>query len=113
MYSSCTIDSHQIVSEQTGAIRYLASHSFSLRVTGAAMAPDFPEGLILIIDTALTAEPGDFVVVRNSEDAMRFRQLIWHDNEYFLHAVNPLFSDQALGKSEIIGVLRETVRRLR
>jgi len=113
MYSGSTINSHQTVSEQSGAARYEAAHCFSLRVEGAAMMPDFPEGLILIVDTTLEARPGDFVIVQTPDGLTTFRQLILRDTEYFLHAINPHYPVFPLADSFITGVVRETVRRLR
>lgn len=113
MYPGSTIDSHQSVSEQTDPARYTAAHSFSLRVTGSAMAPEFPEGLILIVDTALNACAGDFVIVRTAKDVITFRQLLHLNDEYILRPINPLFPCLPLADGRIIGVLRESVRRLR
>lgn len=114
MYPCSTIDSHHIVSEQGSATRYMTAGVFSLRAAGCAMEPLFPEGLILIVDASLNADVGDFVLTRTEDsDQTLFRQLIWQDGEYFLHALNPFFADLPLAHHEIIGVLRETVRRLR
>lgn len=84
---------------------------FWLRVEGDAMnAPvglSVPEGMLILIDTGVAAEPGKLVVVRTpGSTAATFRQLIEEGGQRYLKPLNPtypkaLFTDQC----EVVGVV--------
>lgn len=65
---------------------------FALRVRGASMTPDFPEGTVIIVDPELQAQNGDYVVVRfeNSDEAT-FKQLIVDGPMKLLKPLNSAF----------------------
>lgn len=70
--------------------------AFALRVRGDSMvAPDgsgFPEGTIIIVDPALTAKSGDYVVVRfQDSDEATFKRLIVDGPLKLLKALNPSY----------------------
>ena len=88
-------------------------YTFALRVTGDSMEPEFPEGLILIIEPELDPEPNDFVVARNGGNETTFKQLIKDGGEWYLKALNPRYPIKPLGDAHIIGVLRAVGRRYR
>ncbi len=87
--------------------------TFALRVSGDSMEPEFPEGMILIIEPELEPNPGDFVVAKNGSDETTFKQLIRDGGDWYLKPVNPRYPIKPLGDSSIIGVLRAVERRYR
>ncbi len=87
-------------------------HTFALRIVGDSMDPDFPEGMIIVVEPEMQAEPGDYVVAKNGDDAT-FKQLIRDGADWYLRPVNPRYPIKPLGSSRIIGVVREAVRRFR
>lgn len=74
----------------------VSAETFALRVRGDSMvAPDgsgFPEGAIIIVDPAMEARNGDFVVVRfqNSDEAT-FKRLVVDGPMKLLRPLNPTY----------------------
>ena len=87
-------------------------HTFGLRVSGDSMEPDFPEGLVLIVEPDLDPVPGDYVIAKNG-DAATFKQLIRDGSDWYLKPINPRYPIKPLGDSHVIGVVRAAVRKLR
>lgn len=91
----------------------MQAHTFALRVTGDSMEPDFPAGMILVVEPEMDAQPGDFVIVKNGDDEATFKQLVRDGADLYLKPLNPRYPIKTLGSSKIVGVVREAVRKLR
>ena len=64
--------------------------TFVLRVSGASMAPRFPDGEYIFVDPDVAAANGSFVVVRRAPGgAATFKQLVEEDGRRYLRALNP------------------------
>jgi SOS-response transcriptional repressor LexA len=88
-------------------------HTFALRVSGDSMEPEFTDGMILIIEPELEANPGDYVVAKNGDDETTFKQLTKDGGDWYLKPMNPRYPIKTLGDSRIIGVLRAVEKRYR
>lgn len=79
---------------------------FALRVTDASMAPEFPEGCIIVVEPALGAEDEQYVVADYGGDTW-FRQYRVHeDGGQYLAALNAAFGDmEILGPMQVRGVV--------
>lgn len=88
-------------------------HTFALRVSGDSMEPDFKEGSILIVEPEMEAQPGDFVIAKNGEEETTFKQLVRDGSDWYLKPLNPRYPVKALGRSQILGVVRAVERRFR
>ena len=64
--------------------------AFILRVEGISMEPKFMEGEKVVVDPALVALPGHFVVVKHrSHPAAVLKQLKQEGNEQYIYTLNP------------------------
>jgi SOS-response transcriptional repressor LexA len=88
-------------------------HTFALRVAGDSMEPEFYEGMILIIEPDLDAEPGDFVIAKNKDGETTFKQLVKDAGEWYLKPLNPRWPIKLLGDGSVIGVVRAVEKRFR
>lgn len=88
-------------------------HTFALRVTGDSMEPKFTEGMVLIVEPDMEANPGDYVIAKNGSDETTFKQLIKDGSDWFLKPLNDRYPIKPLGDSTIIGVVRSVELRLR
>jgi SOS-response transcriptional repressor LexA len=87
-------------------------HTFALRVVGDSMEPDFPEGILLVVEPDLDPQPGDYVIAKNGEEAT-FKKLVKDGADWYLKPLNPRYPIKPLEGARIIGVVREAVRRFR
>ena len=99
--------------EQIPSIAPVNRYTFALRVAGDSMEPEFPEGMVLIIEPELDPEPNDYVVARNGGNETTFKQLVKDGGDWYLKPLNPRYPVKPLGESTIVGVLRGVVRRYR
>lgn len=99
--------------EKIPSIAPVNRYTFALRVIGDSMEPEFPEGMVLIIEPELDPEPNDYVVARNGGNETTFKQLIKDGADWYLKPLNPRYPVKPLGESTIVGVLRGVVRRYR
>lgn len=93
------------------------ARGFWLRVEGDAMtAPvglSVPEGMLILVDTGLAAEPGKLLIVREAPNAVAiFRQLIEEGGQRYLKPLNPtypktLFTEQTL----VLGVVVQALMK--
>ena len=88
-------------------------HTFALRVRGDSMEPEFPDGVIIIVEPEMHFENGDYVVVRNSHDEATFKQLVQDGGDWYLKPVNPRYPIKPLGDAVVVGVVREAVKKYR
>ena len=91
----------------------IRQHTFALRVKGDSMEPEFHEGMILIVEPEMDAQPGDFVVARNGNGETTFKQLVKDGGDYFLRPLNTRYPIRPVGDTRIIGVVRAVERRFR
>lgn len=52
----------------------LSDHAFALEIEGNSMEPEFRAGDRIIVDPALQAQPGDFVVAKNGREEATFKK---------------------------------------
>lgn len=80
---------------------------FSLRVKGDAMAPNFPDNAVLMIDTNKVASNRDYVIIYlDDKQETIFRQLLVDGKLNLLKALNESFpSIKVTGSDIIIGVV--------
>jgi hypothetical protein len=91
----------------------LGRRTFALRVEGDSMGPRFPPGIRIIVEPELAPREGDYVVARDGDGAVTFRQLVRDGGDWFLRPLNPQYPVQSLSGWEILGVVREAVERFR
>ena len=91
-------------------------HTFALRVHGESMrgtgVNSCPPGTIVVVEPAMKARPGDFVIVLNRSKQATFKQLAAIDGVSYLKPLNNRFKTRLLGDGAIIGVVREAIWRL-
>lgn len=66
--------------------------SFVLRVLGDAMAPEFADGNIIVIEPDGALRDGSYVLAMHDGD-WTFRQLLRRGDGWLLHALNPARTD--------------------
>lgn len=88
-------------------------HTYALKVSGDSMAPDFPPGILIIVEPEMEADPGDFVIAKNGDEEATFKQLVKDSGRWFLKPLNERYPIIPLEGFTVIGVVREAVRRLR
>lgn len=92
-------------------------HTFALRVHGESMrgrgANSFPPGTIVVVEPAMKARSGDFVIVLNGLKKATFKQLALIDGVSYLKPLNNRFKTRLLRDGKIVGVVREAIWRLR
>lgn len=78
--------------------------TFALKVEGDLMEPRFRAGEIVIVDPSLAVKNGDFVLVKDGENAV-FKQLVIDGQSVFLKPINPRYpiKDMTGLKFKIIG----------
>lgn len=91
----------------------IKQHTYALRVVGDSMTPDFPEGVVIVVEPEMEPNPGDFVIARNGDDEATFKQLVKDGADYYLKPINDRYPIKPLGNYHVIGVVREMVRRFR
>ena len=93
----------------------VSSSAFALKIQGDSMLPQFKEGDMVIIDTIITPQPGDFVIAKNSEEEATFKKYRPRGNNeqgtlvFELVALNPDFPTlrSDIDHCNIIGVMVE------
>ena len=80
---------------------------FKITLSTEAMSPRFPNGTILIFDTAREPKDGDFILINfPGYPEPLFRQLLVFSSSMYLHAGNPKFDRLVFTKeSTLIGTL--------
>ncbi|MCL2310785.1 MAG: XRE family transcriptional regulator [Proteobacteria bacterium] len=93
-----------------------ADSTFALRVKGDSMEPDFPEGVIIVVEKELEPHPGDYVIVRSGateRTEATFKQLVRDGDDLYLKPLNDRYPIKPLGTAQIVGVVREMVKKFR
>lgn len=88
-------------------------HTYALRVEGDSMSPEFPPGMILIVEPDMDPEIGDFVIARNGDDEATFKKYVKDGGTYYLKPLNPAYPIINAQDYRIVGVVRDAVRKLR
>ena len=87
---------------------------FAVVIPDDSMAGEIPRGSTLAVDPGLTPEPGDYIMVRHIETGdVSCRKLIRDGGKLYLQAANPAYPMHPAEGHEIIGVVREVIRRFR
>lgn len=78
---------------------------YALQVTDASMAPEFPEGCIIVIEPAHSAEPGSYVIVDYGGDTW-FRQINQDSGKTYLSTLNDNYAEmEVIGPFQIRGIV--------
>lgn len=86
---------------------------YALRVTDDSMAPEFPDGCVIIVDPGSVACDGAYVVVDFADDVF-FRQFVIDGERRFLKAVNSKYDGMELtGEYKVRGVVVQRAGRRR
>jgi SOS-response transcriptional repressor LexA len=92
-------------------------HTYALRVHGDTMVSEtgdsFPDGSIVVVEPEMESLPGDYVVVLNEANQTTFKQLVRDGGDLYLKPLNSRYPIKPLGKSKVIGVVREFTKRFR
>ncbi len=82
-------------------------NAFALEVRGDSMAPEFPEGCVIIVDPARKAVPGAFVVARNDDwDEATFKRYVVESGIPYLKPLNPEYrTTEVAPGTKIAGVV--------
>ncbi|MCW5323718.1 S24 family peptidase [Verminephrobacter aporrectodeae subsp. tuberculatae] len=87
--------------------------TFALRVKGDSMEPEFPAGVVIIVEPDLAPNPGDYVVVCSGSGEATFKQLVRDGVDWYLKPINERYPIKPLGASNVIGVVREMIKKFR
>jgi len=86
---------------------------YALRVLGDSMAPEFNEGHIIIVEPALSAQSGAYVVCEYEGETW-LRQYRVEEGRRFLHAVNEAYPRiEITGRLVIRGIVSQRVGKRR
>lgn len=99
----------------------VSDRTFAARIKGTSMMPDFKEGEIIIIDTEVIPQPGDFVLAQNEQQEATFKKYRARgcgDDGRDIFDLVPINPDYATiqtdsTKTQIIGVIVEHIRVMR
>lgn len=82
-----------------------ASEPYALRVMGDSMAPEFPDGSVIVIEPGGAFESGSFVIAQAGGEYI-FRQFIIENGQHLLKPLNPGYESIAIaGAGAIKGVV--------
>lgn len=84
---------------------------FALRVQDDSMETEFHEGEIIIVDHHIKPEHDDFVVVKNDEGGITFKQLKKYGKTRVLHPLNPRYPDIELSSSHKYRIIGKVVKK--
>jgi DNA polymerase V len=89
-----------------------ALEPYALRVLGDSMAPEFPEGCVIIVDPGHAPKDGSYVIVEYAGD-IYFRRLVIDGERRFLEPLNPKYGGFELVPPYTIrgGVVQRAGRR--
>ena len=65
-----------------------AHEPYTLRVLGDSMEPEFPDGVVIVIDPSGAIESGSYVIAESKSQEYIFRQLLIQNKRYFLNPLN-------------------------
>lgn len=83
-------------------------------VTSDSMGAEFPEGSWVVVEPEMQPRGGDYVIVLLPNGVGTFRKLVEDAGTRYLKPLNPAYPTQPLPEgAQIVGVVREMVRRFR
>lgn len=86
---------------------------YALRVLGDSMEPEFNDGHVIIIDPAMSAQHGAYVIIDYDGETI-FRQFVIEGERKFLKAVNASYPlVELIGQYSIRGVVVQRAGRRR
>lgn len=88
-------------------------HTYALRVEGDSMMPRFPPGIRIVVEPEMDAEANDFVIAKDGDGAVTFKQLVQDGGDWYLKPLNERYPIKPLDGWVVIGVVREAVERFR
>lgn len=89
------------------------SEPFALQVLGDSMLPEFKEGMVIIIDPAGVIEHGSYVVALHNDEYI-FRQLVVHQEKFYLQPLNDLYDTVEIsGLEAVTGVVTQQAGKRR
>jgi len=94
----------------------MSPHAYALRVVGDSMVnpngnPSFPPDTVIVVDPERTANPGQFVVVRQNHDTeCTFKQLVKDAGRFYLKPLNPQYPTLEMRDDAVVcGVLVQAI----
>jgi SOS-response transcriptional repressor LexA len=93
----------------------MTSNSFSLRVEGDSMEPEFPNGCVIFVDPQTQPLNGDYVVVTlDDTHHATFKQLVLDGAQRYLKPLNPRYPIIPItSEARVCGVVREMRKAFR
>jgi SOS-response transcriptional repressor LexA len=87
----------------------MSAQSFSLRVEGDSMEPEFPSGCVIFVDPQTQPLNGDYVVVAlDDSHQATFKQLVLDGAQRYLKPLNPRYPIIPVDRdARVCGVVRE------
>jgi SOS-response transcriptional repressor LexA len=87
----------------------VTERAFALRVRGDSMAPDFPDGCIIVVDPGRPHRSGDYVVaIKAGWSEPTFKRYVLDAGVAYLKSINPAYRQIELDPdAEIVGVVVE------
>ncbi len=99
--------------EQTEIGSCAEAEPYALRIIGDSMAPEFLDGHVVIVDPAMPAQHGSYVIVDYDGETI-FRQLVITGSRRFLKALNAVYPAVELaGGYRVRGVVVQRAGRRR
>lgn len=93
------------IADETSACS--SAEPYALMVLGDSMLPEFEEGEIIIIEPEGLAHNGSYVVAWHKDEYI-FRQLVQHDDRWYLKPLNDLYpTDEVPGLEVVKGVITQ------
>lgn len=93
----------------------IGRNSYALKIVNDSMAPDFPEGSIIVVDPDRTAVNGDFVVaIDPATEQSTFKRLVQDAGRWYLRPLNAGYPTALIDypSPDVVGVVVEcTVSR--
>jgi SOS-response transcriptional repressor LexA len=84
---------------------------FALRVRDDSMEPEFHEGEIIIVNPHIKPEHNDYVIVRNEQGEISFKQLKIYGKTIVLHPLNPKYPDIQLSSRQKYRIMGKVVKK--
>ena len=97
---------HEAVSEEDQALNACSSgEPYALMVLGDSMLPEFEDGEIIVVEPEGLARDGSFVVAYHN-DEYTFRQLVIHEQKWYLRPLNDIYETEEIpGLEAVKGVV--------
>jgi len=104
------------------AIDYMGVHgvkgehsAYGVRVPSESLKPVFNKGSLLIVDSSIKPQEGDYVLCSTGEDESPvFRQVFLDGRRMFFKPINPLFGESSTeAKYNVLGVIVKSVEQFR